>query len=263
VVELWRFIDTGRGSAAYNMALDEAISLSVKKEAAPPTLRLYGWAAPSVTIGYFQKISEIDVDYCMLNDIPVVRRITGGRAILHADEITYSFSVRTKGQFSGGLIESYRRISAAFHQAFIKAGISPELILNSRTRRLSSQRGVTSPLCFESASYGELTIQGMKVIGSAQKRWSDGLLQQGSIPFFLDREEIGRVFGLTNTTGTMAGLTAIVPDLDAEQFKNAVRLSFEETFNIQWSLSPLSKEELSLAQVLEEKYLSRQWNFRR
>jgi lipoate-protein ligase A len=246
------------------MAVDEAISLSVKKETAPPTLRLYGWDAPSVTIGYFQKITEIDVDYCMLKEIPVVRRITGGRAILHADEMTYSFSVRTKGQFAGGLLDSYRRISAAFHRAFIKAGVSPGLILNSRTRRLSPQRGVKSPLCFQSASYGELTIQKKKVIGSAQKRWIDGLLQQGAIPFSLDRDAISRVFGLQDTERTMAGLTEIVPDLNADQFRNAVRLSFEETFNIRWSLSALSQAELSLARELEEqKYLSRQWNFRR
>ena len=257
-------MDTGQGSAAYNMAVDEAVSFFVKKEAAPPTLRLYGWASPSVTIGYFQKISEINVDYCMMNDIPVVRRITGGRAILHADEMTYSFSVRTKGQFCGGLLDSYRRISAAFHGAFIKAGMSPELTLNSKSRRLSLQQGVKSPLCFQSVSYGELSIQKMKVIGSAQKRWIDGLLQQGSIPFSLDRHKISRVFGLKDTERTMAGLTEIVPDLDADQFRNAVRLSFEETFNIQWSMAPLSQEELSLARELEEeKYLSRQWNFRR
>ena len=241
------------------MAVDEAVSRSVKKENAPPTLRLYGWASPSVTIGYFQKISEIDVDYCMLNDIPVVRRITGGRAILHADEMTYSFSVRTKGQFSRGLLDSYRRISAAFYGAFIRAGMSPELTLKSRTHCLS----LKSPLCFQSASYGELTIQKMKVIGSAQKRWLSGLLQQGSIPFSLDRDKISRVFGLKDTERTMAGLAEIVAGLDAAQFRNAVRLSFEETFNIQWSLDALSKEELSLARALEEKYLSRQWNFRR
>ena len=261
---MWRFIDAGPGSAAYNMAVDEAISLAVRKETAPPTLRLYGWSAPSVTIGYFQKISEIDVDYCMLNDIPIVRRITGGRAILHADEMTYSFSVRTKGQFAGGLLDSYRRIGAAFYRAFIKAGMSPELTLNSRSRRLSPQYGLKSPLCFQSASYGELTIQKKKIIGSAQKRWIDGLLQQGSIPFSLDRDKISRVFGLKDTERTMAGLRESVPDLDAGQFRNAVRLSFEETFDMQWSLSPLSREELSLARELEEeKYLSRQWNFRR
>ncbi len=242
------------------MAVDEAVSLSVKKETAPPTLRFYGWGAPSVTIGYFQKINEIDVDYCMLNDIPVVRRITGGRAILHADEMTYSFSVRTKGQFTGGLLDSYRRISAAFHGAFIKAGMAPELIPDRRTRCPS----LKSPLCFESASYGEFTIQKMKVIGSAQKRWPSGLLQQGSIPFSLDRHKISRVFGLKDTERKMTGLTEIVPDLDADQLRNAVRLSFEETFNIQLSLCPLSREDLSLARELEEeKYLSRQWNFRR
>lgn len=258
--EVWRFIDTRKGSAAYNMAVDEAVSLSVKKETAPPTLRLYGWASPAITIGYFQKISEIDVDYCMLNDIPVVRRITGGRAILHADEMTYSFSVRTKGQFTGGLLDSYRRISAAFHGAFVKAGMAPELIPDRGTRCPS----LKSPLCFESASYGELTIHKKKVIGSAQKRWIDGLLQQGSIPFSFDWDKISRVFGLKETEKTMAGLKEIVPDLDADQFRNAVRLSFEETFNIQWNVSPLSREELSLAKELEEeKYLSRQWNFRR
>jgi lipoate-protein ligase A len=259
-----RFIDAGAGDAAYNMAVDEAISLSVRKEAVPPTLRFYGWTAPSVSIGYFQKTDEIDVGYCALNKIPVVRRITGGRAILHADEITYSFSVRTEGQFSGGVLDSYRKISAAFHRAFIMAGMSPELMLSSRTGRTSPQHRSGSPLCFQSASYGELTIHKKKVIGSAQKRWVDGLLQQGSIPFSIDRDKIRRIFRMNDTDKTEGGLTDIVPDLSIDQFKHAVRRSFEETFEIQLNRAPLSQEELALARKLkDEKYLSRQWNFRR
>jgi len=114
MTNVWRFIDTGPCSAAYNMALDEAIAIVVRKDNAPPTLRLYGWDMLSVSIGCFQKISDVDIAYCIEKHIPVVRRPTGGRAILHSNEITYSFSVKTTHRlFSKGLLDSYKKISIA------------------------------------------------------------------------------------------------------------------------------------------------------
>jgi lipoate-protein ligase A len=95
MTDRWRFIDTGLCTASYNMALDEAIATAVKRGNSPPTLRLYGWDRPSVSVGYFQNVCDIDSDYCIKKGIPIVRRPTGGRAILHDGEITYSFSVKT------------------------------------------------------------------------------------------------------------------------------------------------------------------------
>jgi len=257
----WRFIDTGTCRATYNMALDEAIATEVKKGNSLPTLRIYGWDRPSVSIGYSQKIHDINRDYCAEKDIPIVRRPTGGRAILHDHEITYSFSVKTDaGVFSKGLLDSYKKISKAFGLALLKIGLASELKLRRESHRSRS------PFCFQSASYGEITINSRKVIGSAQKRWPGGLLQQGSIPFIIDEDEIAKVFRLKSSEigEKFTGLKKILSDLNTESFKNAIRVSFEETFSIRLVPSPSSYEEVSLAKELEvKKYLSSQWNFQR
>ncbi|MGQ9569946.1 MAG: lipoate--protein ligase family protein [Thermodesulfovibrionales bacterium] len=264
----WRYIDSGLCSASYNMALDEAIATTVRKGDSPPTLRLYGWNIPSVSIGYFQKVRDIDYDYCIKKGIPIVRRLTGGRAVLHNNEITYSFSVKTgDGIFSKGLLDSYRKISAAFIYSLSKIGLSPELRLLREARQLSTiTHRSRSALCFESVSYGEIILNNKKIIGSAQKRWSDGLLQQGSIPFIIDRDEIAKVFRLGSpaVVERMIGSQELVYRLSIEDMKKTIKASFEEIFNTVLVTSLPSREEYSLAEELEnKKYLSHQWNFMR
>jgi lipoate-protein ligase A len=251
------------------MALDEAIAVSVRKELAPPTLRLYGWEKASVSIGCFQKISDVDTDYCIGKNIPVVRRPTGGRAVLHGSEITYSFSVKTTyGLFSAGLLDSYKKISKALGLALMKTGISPELKLIRETQdSSSSSHRLRSPLCFQSISYGEISINSRKVIGSAQKRWIDGLLQQGSIPLIIDKDAMTGIFRLDSDHGmrnSSIGLFEISTELNSDLIKNAIRISFEETFNTKFIISSPSVEEITLAQELEgQKYLSHAWKFKR
>jgi len=269
MTETWRFLDTGPCPTAYNMALDEAVAIAVKKGNAPPTLRLYGWNTPSVSIGYFQKIKDVNIGYCTKKNIPVVRRLTGGRAILHGDEITYSFSSKTtSGLFCKGLLDSYKKISAALGLALSKIGVSPEPKLLSAYRGLSIRsRNSRSPLCFHSVSYGEITVNGRKVIGSAQKRWADALLQQGSIPLLIDGADAAKVFGLhgdQELKDSFVGLHDLSPFFVSEDFKKAIRISFEETFNIRFTISSLSPQEISMSQKLEtEKYSSPEWTFRR
>ncbi len=258
----WRFIDTGPSRATYNMALDEAIATVVRKDCAPPTLRLYGWDVPSVSIGYFQKISDINTEYCSEHNIPIVRRQTGGRAILHNHELTYSFSVKTTHElFSKGLLDSYRKISSAFNNALLKVGLLPETRLRRRSHHSRNS------LCFHATSYGEITINNYKVIGSAQKRWSDGLLQQGSIPYSVDKDATVKVFRIEDahvTRDRIIGLKDIFPDFNHDTFKNIIKTSFEETFRIWLIPSSPSPEEISLAQEIEsQKYLTIQWNYRR
>jgi lipoate-protein ligase A len=269
MTDTWRFIDTGPCSAAYNMSLDEAIAVAVRQNTSPPTLRTYGWSVNSVSIGCFQRISDINIDYCLNNHIPIVRRPTGGRAIFHADEMTYSFSAKTtSGLFSKGLLDSYKKISTAIGLALRKVDLSPELKLMRETKHsLSASDGQKNPLCFRSISFGEIAIRGKKIVGSAQKRWPDGLLQQGSIPFLFDRNEITEIFRSNSfqvIKESMIGLKEIAPGLDYERLKDAFRTSFEETFDTRFIFSSPSKEEISHALGLEtQKYLSHEWNFKR
>src|SRR5208337_4834646 len=144
----------------------------------------------SVSLGAFQKITDIDTSYCAAHDLHVVRRPTGGRGILHGDELTYSFSARNEGLFSQGLLDAYRKISTAFSLGLQRLGLSVKM----ETRRERGSNFERSPLCFESTSFGELTINGNKLVGSAQKRWEDGFLQQGSIPYTVDHAVLAAAF---------------------------------------------------------------------
>jgi lipoate-protein ligase A len=246
----WRLIDSGPCAASYNMALDEAIATEVRKGNAPPTLRFYGWEAPSVSLGSFQKIADLNLAYCISNNIPVVRRPTGGRAILHGDELTYSFSAGNNGFFSGGLLDTYRQLGAALKSGLDMLGVD----ITMKTERETGKNLSRSPLCFKSTSYSELSYKGKKLIGSAQKRWKDGFLQQGSLPYTMDEESTRTIFNFAPSSDIrdgMIGLREALPDLDPEQFKEAIRISFEKTFRIRFRCSDPSPEEIHLARELE------------
>lgn len=257
MAEIWRLIDSGFCDAFYNMALDEAISIAVRQKRVPPTLRFYGWKKVSVSLGAFQSISTVNLEYCKSKAIPIVRRPTGGRAILHSDELTYSFSSCNTGIFGSDLLRTYKIISDVFFSAFIKTGINV-------TRKMERTPGIEltkSPLCFNSTSYGEILMDGKKIIGSAQRRWDDGFLQQGSIPFLIDYEKLKMIFGINDDTFVFRGIKEILPDLNISGFKKIIRQSFEEQFNITLIDSPLHPYEEELAQsLLQEKYLNSHWN---
>ncbi|MDI6727808.1 MAG: biotin/lipoate A/B protein ligase family protein [Thermodesulfovibrionales bacterium] len=260
-MSVWRLIDSGLCDAAYNMALDEAIAISVRNGEAPPTLRLYGWETPSVSLGSFQKVIDIDIEYCINNNIPVVRRPTGGRGILHGDELTYSFSARNEGDFSGGLLDTYRRLSIAFQSALHQMGLNAAM----KMERESGTNLTRSPLCFKSTSYGEISLDGRKLVGSAQKRWNDGFLQQGSIPYSIDYEKITLVFKtstpiLQYSKQEIIGLKELIAGFDSGGFKEAIKSSFEKTFNITLADSHPSSQEQELALLLlSGKYQNPQW----
>ncbi|MFN3396292.1 MAG: biotin/lipoate A/B protein ligase family protein [Thermodesulfovibrionales bacterium] len=252
----WRLIDSGEGDAFYNMAIDEAIAIAVMNGVVPPTLRFYGWKVPSVSLGHFQRIDDINLNYCIENNLPVVRRPTGGRAILHGDELTYSFSARNEDGFSGGLMESYSLIGNAFLEALRMLGLDAEMM----QRRQKGSILTRSPLCFNSTSIGEISLRGIKLIGSAQRRWKGGFLQQGSIPYSIDLEKTIGVFRMMPESISLKGLGSFI-NIDIGSIKKAILKAFEKTFNISLVLSCLSHEEVFLAERLQrEKYLLPEWN---
>jgi lipoate-protein ligase A len=156
-------------------------------------------------------------------------------------------------------------LSIAFQTALNQIGLNVAM----KMERESKTNLMRSPLCFKSTSYGEISFDGKKLIGSAQKRWKDGFLQQGSIPYSVDYEKLIAVFkqySITSelpsfrTNHEMAGLRELIVDFDFDSFKEAIKLSFEKTFNITLIESHPSYQELELTHLLcSEKYQNPRW----
>jgi lipoyl(octanoyl) transferase len=182
----WRLIQSGLLDAADNMAIDEAILEDVADGQSPPTLRIYGWQPPGVSLGHRQPWDVVDLDRCAHFGWDVVRRPTGGRAILHIDELTYSVCAPVgEPRVRGGVLESYQRLSQALLVGLRYMGLSP-------TQAASSDVAVGSdgPACFDSPSNYEITFLGHKLIGSAQVRRHQAMLQHGTLPLHGD---VGRL----------------------------------------------------------------------
>lgn len=285
----WRLIDSGPQEAAFNMALDEAIFVSVIDGKAPPTLRFYSWNLPSVSIGHFQRISDpdgimrspedrqifwgkgedlhissrrekINLNFCLSNNIPVVRRPTGGRAILHGEELTYSFSSGYNEFFSStGLYETYKLISRCFVEGLRRFDIPIEIL--ERKKSLYGHQ----TLCFMSTSFGEVILFGKKVLGSAQKRLKDGFLQQGSMPFYIDKELVEKIF-LVPDRSLIDGLKGLfelllengMPLPSEKDIKSEIIKAFEMNFGIKFIKEEPSTYEIGLANKIKEQcYIGR------
>lgn len=260
----WRLIDTGLNDAFMNMAIDEAILLSVEDGTAPSTLRFYGWSPPGLSIGYFQKIEDVDIERCRMNGIHVVRRPTGGRAVLHKDELTYSIVSRLDcSPFSGSLMENYRSIAEGLLQGLRYMGIEAEMV------RRRNGKGLRNPACFSSPSFSEITVSGKKIIGSAQRRLRKAFLQHGSV---LIGPEIPNLFNfLKSPIREKAGLnksrpeiTAVRLEIEAEidDIKRAFVRGIEDSLKIKLMPSELSRHEIETARRLAAaKYASVEWNY--
>jgi len=253
----WRLIDDPPHNAFYNMALDEAISEAVRRKLSLPTLRLYEWIEPSISIGYFQRISDINIDYCRRSGYQVVRRQTGGMALLHNSELTYSLSACNDLEpFKGNLIKNYLTISNTIVSALKLINLNAQII-SSKNRR---QR---NPYCFRISSYGEITLNGEKIIGSAQKRYKDGFLQQGSILMDSDAGELSKVLRMGGFSCEVGTIKKYAPSVSIEDLKKALKEAFEKTLTIEFIHDGPTEFELNLARKLEtEKYSADEWNFK-
>jgi lipoate-protein ligase A len=242
------------------MAIDEAISIAVRKNLSPPTLRLYSWSDPSVSIGFFQRSSDINLTYCKQRGYPVVRRSTGGTAILHESELTYSFSVRTDiHPFRDGLLSSYLLISTALANSLKRININAEINKLKKSSRDS--------FCFMSSSYGEVTVHGRKIIGSAQRRYKNCLLQQGTILLDFDPLELKNVLNIRNQAADYSNTGSIrqhSPGITLPDLRGSLKIAFEDYFGNQLMAEGCTEFEHNLAKELEaEKYSTENWNMRR
>jgi lipoate-protein ligase A len=266
----WRFVNTGNGEAAFNMALDEALLLVHEAGATLPTLRVYGWCQPTLSLGYAQNARQaVDLAACQAQGVAVVRRPTGGRAVLHDQEVTYSVVMPLLTDGPSTITEHYRRIGMALAAALQSLGIPVHL---ARPQvGAAPVRTPASPACFAALSRYELSAAGKKIVGSAQKRAQRALLQHGSIPLWMDRQRLfqclrvpsGRRQALVQEAYTTMGavneiaLTPVTPPA----VQDALRLGFSTTFGVELVEMCIAPEEWRLAQHLQAtKYATGSWN---
>jgi lipoate-protein ligase A len=188
----WRLIPDGAHDGAWNMAADEALASAVGAGQAEPTLRLYGWVRPTVSLGFLQRGSAgVDRAACLRRGIPLVRRITGGRALLHAEELTYSVAVPLAGPWGAlSVPASFRALSMGLVEMLRRLGV-PATIGPSGE---GDGGAALSGLCFLARRMPAILVEGRKLVGSAQRRSGAWLLQHGSLLLDLDHELQRAVF---------------------------------------------------------------------
>jgi lipoyl(octanoyl) transferase len=193
--EKWLFLDTGFGTPAFNMALDEVLLMKQSNETMPPVLRFYGWEPAGLSLGYFQKTKgKIDVEGAKARGYGIVRRPTGGLAVLHDQELTYSVIIpESHEKMPNSVSQAYRVLSKGLLEGYKLLGIEPDLAI---PMDLPGKSGTA--VCFEEPSWYELVIRGRKAAGSSQTRQRGVILQHGSIPIEMDSEALFDLFVYPN-----------------------------------------------------------------
>jgi lipoate-protein ligase A len=251
-------IDPAPQSGPWNMAVDEYLFRSVG-EGAATVVRFYRWARPTASLGYSQEIDKVlDLEFCRRRGIDVVRRMTGGKLVLHDREVTYSVCSSEVSAFSATLADSYRLISRALILGLEKMGLSAEL---AGSPPAAYGRGLMP--CFSYPARDEIEVDGRKLIGSAQKRAGASFLQHGSIPLAAEAGRLRRVAAAA-AGGVEIRLTSLSAALGRDvTFEWAVPLlveGFAEFFQARFVPRPLSKKEIEKVRVIEsERYANPQW----
>lgn len=187
----WGLLDSGFHDASINMALDEALLNWHSEGKIPPVLRFYGWSSPSLSLGHFQKESEIDFSNLKKHQCQLVRRLTGGSAVLHDDELTYSIIISEKNRdIPSSIQEAYYVLSKGIVQGYKNLGINANY-----AEDLTKER---SAICFERPAFYEMVADGKKLSGNAQTRKRGVLLQHGSIPLSIDTDMLFDLFAFPN-----------------------------------------------------------------
>lgn len=179
----WNYIHSGPNLGVYNMAVDEELLARAQAGADRPVLRLYAWQPPAVSLGRFQKSeTAVNAEACKRLGFDIVRRITGGRAVLHDKELTYSIIARTDNPlFPGTVLGTYKVIAAGLLAGLRNLGIPAELVARGSRHAERVDKNARDAACFSSPSWYELLVHGRKIVGSAQRRVSGAFLQHGSI----------------------------------------------------------------------------------
>ena len=271
----WRLINSGFQTAAANMATDEAIMRSYASKLVPPTIRFYGWQPAAVSIGYFQHGErEINFAACREQGIDVVRRLTGGRAVLHAQELTYSIIVgEDYPDMPMTITASYRYLSQGLLLGLAKLGLTAEMTKPQAAYAHKTPQPA-SAACFDAPSHYELTVSHKKLIGSAQVRKHGVILQHGSILLAFSAEQLAGILQANSEEKdkTCSMLKNRVMDLQTalnrivtwDEARLAMEAGFAEALGIELAEGELTALEKETAGELSvTKYAQDAWTLKR
>ena len=252
----WRLIIDGKCDGYRNMAVDEAI-LACYSNLKIPTLRIYGWNEPLVSIGYNQKPEDVFIE---AKGASFVRRITGGSSILHDEEITYSIACSHADLDLPKNVKQSYKILCSFLKTFYEQLGLRAYFAGEVSRELL---GDYSEFCFSSSQYFDIIIEGKKIGGNAQRRRKNIIFQHGSIPQKIDFLKIKQII---KNTSILEDKTFALYDLLKEvlNFKDLSFMladSFKKTYCLDFIPGSLSLQEKTLAQeLLKRKYRNSAWN---
>jgi lipoate-protein ligase A len=266
---VWRLLNYNVCNIFENMAIDEAIFQETIKNRKPPTLRFYGSYPSAITIGYFQDIKkEVNIERCHMAGVDVVRRITGGKAVFHFDEITYCVVAGAwEKLFPSSIAETYITISQCIARGLSSLGIKAHLTEVGRT---TSDEELKS-YCFSVPSKNELLVKGRKICGSAQVRRRGGFLQHGSLLLAFDAEKTASLLLPERSPDYCKKLKKSVTAINEEiispvNMKDlcfALKNGFSEKIGIEFMEDALTSAEEDLKNELLKKYISTHWNIDR
>lgn len=255
----WRFILDGKCDGYYNMAADEAI-LANYHLLKTPTLRIYGWNKPFISLGYKQQAQEV---LTSLGVFPFTRRITAGAAILHDKELTYSITCSTGDlNLTLSVKESYMAICAFIADFYRELGLEAKFAGEINSPYL----GNYGNFCFSSCEHFDFIINGKKIGGNAQRRKRDLIFQHGSIPQDIDFPLVQKLIrgtkGIEDKALSLDGILGRPTDFFA--LRSILSESFCKIFGAKLVKEKISQnEQESIGKLLEFKYQSRAWNLYR
>lgn len=264
----WRLLHTGARDGASNMAIDEAILEAAAAGRVLPTLRFYQWAPPCLSLGYGQEAADVDQARCAARGWDVVRRPTGGKAILHTDELTYSVCAPLdEPRVAGSIVESYGRLVAG-----LLAGLQLIRLAPAEARpEYGAEQNASGPVCFDGPARYEVTVDLKKLIGSAQSRRQGGVLQHGTLPLTGDLTRIVDALAFPDETARQAArerlpgraLTLEIALGRAASFDEVAEVmarGFAQALNLTLVPGELTAaEQETAARVRREKYASDSW----
>lgn len=250
----FRLLQTGYAGAAFNMGLDMAILDSVSSGESLPTLRFYGWKPPAISLGYFQSVEEeINLEACRERGVDVVRRITGGGAVFHDTEVTYSIGIPEGHPLASPSIpESYKILCQGIIDGLALLDIDAEF-----------------------APINDILVGGKKISGNAQTRRNHCIFQHGTILLAVDAatmfsllkvpKEKSRGKMIEDIMARVTSVSAIAGDSPGfESVSGAIRDGFSSALDLAYvEDQPRQKELESAASYASSKFSDNAWTFRR
>lgn len=247
------------------MAIDEALLSCFNPESSDPIIRFYGWNPPALSLGRFQKAGEVlDFEQCCSSSIQIVRRISGGGVIYHADELTYSIICSPAHIPSASSVKDSFRVLTGFLLDFYHAvGLDASYAVESVSD--NSSLGVRTAFCFAGKESFDILIQGRKIGGNAQRRLKNVVFQHGSIPVY-NRADKGATFMRDKDPALALGSTSVFDcgvTTTADRLKVILAMSFKNNMAIDLVPSLMSTEEqFRYQQLYDHKYSTDSWNIR-